>query len=307
MKENQPSPDDFLTVHMKMESNIFMEDREAYIARVRQAARGDPAKIARWLHGKWVKQPSGKGIFVNQFSRSIHVKGSMQRHRGIRPNTHFPIEIGYDLGTANSTISFEQVYGEKPWTVFDEIVIIGTPTALRTIARILLRKMDWWCGEMNHEFHFNHISDDSAFNQARNDGSYDYRIVEQTVAKELHESPERYPNLTIGGIRIVPAPKSAGSVAARVRAVQGRLEFKEMFVSALCPKHIEMFEFLEQDEERRGQYMAKLPFTPRKTAAGHIHVFDSMSYPIYHYEQGGRGSPRIPRGEVKAEMLDLNF
>jgi hypothetical protein len=306
IKENQENPDDFLTIHIKMEDNRWMEDRESYISRVKQSCRGDPAKIARLLHGKWVKQPSGKGIFAQHFSRNKHVRGDLARKRRVLPSTDYDIEVGYDLGTANSCISVEQRVGDRSWRVLDEIVIIGRPTPLRDVALVLLRRMNWWCAVMKHEFHFNHISDNSAFNQRRQDGSYDYRVVEQTIANELINFPERYPALTIKGIKVVAAPKPHGSVAARVRGVISRLQHSELIVSALATDHIDMFMLLEQEEEKGRGYTAMLPYTPKKTLAGHIHIFDAMSYPMYHYDLGGTGSPII-KDVAKTEMLDLHI
>jgi hypothetical protein len=73
-----------------------------------------------------------------------------------------------------------------------------------------------------------------------------------------------------------------------------RLQAELVVVSARCVKTIEMFENLEQLKDN--------PYEPKKDSR-HKHAFDSGSYPVYHYEMGGRGSRVQTGGETRLTTL----
>ena len=302
--------DDYTTFHLPMRENKWLpKDKKAnYIKRLMEASRNDPTALERDILGKWVKRKSGNGIFATQWSRETHMAGDPKKDTRILPDVRFPLEIGYDIGSANTAISFTQLISTvtgQLWTVFDEVVLINKRVPIFQIAPMVLGKMNFWCARMEHKFVINHISDSAAFNQVRTDGSYDARDFEAQCYRLLKTGA--FPSLAhIPAIKMNAAPKGAGSVPGRARMTMAKLQSNQLLISSSCAKHIEMFEQLECEKEIQGNYKATLPFTPKKTAAGHIHVFDSMSYPMWFYEMGCLPLPPIDPENTKSEFLDLN-
>lgn len=290
---------DYAVFHVPISDNQFVDDeqKQATLDNVREEARTDPTAIDRLILGKWVKKPSGKGLFAEWFRRQLHVRGSVEKQQYIIPAGNV-IDIGYDIGTANTAITFEErlltVKGEL-YSWFDEIVLVEKYVPIPQVAPMLLGRMNYWCGRTGRPLFFNHIADAGSFDQMRPDGSYDARKLEQEVAKELKEHPERYPHLRHiiyvnpslppaelefreQPIRLRPCPKPDGSVSSRVKMMIARLQSELIVVSARCTRHIEMFENLPVDPDK--------PYHPPKTSR-YKHAFDSSTYPVYHYEMGG--------------------
>lgn len=306
-KEKKPKrKSDYATFHFPMTENTFMtpDEKEKYLETVYEACRTDPTAEDRLLKGIWRKKPSGKGIFKEYFDRNTHVKGNREKNSVIIP-TGRVLDVGYDMGTANTSISFLQKFHTRTglgWAIFDELALVEKYMPIPQLAPLLLKHMNYWCERCNTPFIFNHISDSAAFDQMRPDGSYDARKLEEEVHRELREHPERYPGLKhlirrrrdelgmeilgpagVRGIlfKLVPCEKPAGSVPARVKIAISKLQSSDLLVSARCVKTIEMFENLECDEEKSRHH-------PKRSR--HIHVFDSATYPIYHHEMGGVSS-----------------
>jgi hypothetical protein len=302
-KERMPKKrKDYAVFHVPITDNQFVdeEQKQATLANIQEEMRVDPTAYDRLILGKWVKRPTGKGLFAKFFRRPTHVHGDLKSRRFIIPRGNI-IDIGYDPGTANTAISFnERHYTRKGelWTAFDEIVLVGQYVALPEVVVKLLVQMDYWCERTGRTLHFNHISDSGAFDQMRPDGSYDARKIEELAQKELTDHAARYPRLAHlrRRIRLVPCPKPNGSVASRVRMMIGLLQTEMFAVSARCPRLIEMFENMEEDPDR--------PYQPRKESR-YKHAFDALSYPIYHYEMGGRSAGPLTEGETKLVELHV--
>jgi len=308
VKKNQADPKQYATIHVPMHENIFMANRDEYIEQVKEACKSDPTAYDRLIRGLWVKRPRGKGLLAPYFSRATHVLGRRKARVGILPSTRWPIiQMGYDLGPANSCITFEQnpPTNDIPlWSIFDEIIHIqavdGKNTPWHIIAIEMLKKMNFWCKVMGKNFVFQHLSDSDAFTKKNTDGSISGRQLERTLRRMLDERADSYPHLKHLGKRfkIQGVPKPQGSVAGRVNIVIAKLMNNELKFSDLCPFHIEMVERLEQAPNKDSLH-------PLKTVRGHIHVFDSMSYPMYHAEMGGRllNSPEV--GEITSDYLEM--
>lgn len=239
---------------------------EGYYDNVMAAVKGDPIEEARMLRGEWIDAPSGEAIFGASFSKELHVRGDALKGVGLLPSTDFPILVGYDLGPAHSSIHFMQYLigaDRHMWLVFDELNFVEKRFPYSRIVPQLLKRMDYWNERLDHNFHFEHISDDSAFNQLRPDGSLDHQTVEQ---------------LSKGRIKMKAAPKGKGSVLSRTRILLDVLASEEIIISATCPKTIDMLMFLESNKEKKGEYDPDARFKPKRCK--HLHVFDSLTYPM---------------------------
>jgi len=304
---------DYGVFHLPMTENTFMDNKEEYIATVMEACRTDPTAYDRLIKGLWIKKPTGKGLFAEYFRRALHVRGSIEKKQFIIPSGAV-IDVGYDIGSANTAITFEERLQTKKGELtswFDEIVLVEKYVPIPEVAPMLLGRMNYWCGRTGKKLHFNHIADSASFDQMRPDGTYDARKLEQEVAKELKEHPERYPHLNHviyanpeapekervfreRPVRLRACPKPDGSVMARVKMTISRLQAELVVVSARCVRHIAMFENIEVDPEK--------PYTPKK-GSRHKHAFDSSTYVVYHHEMGGAaGGPEVG-GEARLTEL----
>lgn len=317
--KNNPNPkssQDYLVMHFPMWDNWFIEPtlKKDLIASVAEEGRNDPTAIARLIHGEWVKKPTGKGIFKDYWNRDIHVAGTWDPKKPEAAQLILPdpgrrtIDIGYDPGEANYSITFLQPrrakHGEG-WMVFDEIVLTGKHVPAQNVAVMLLDHMDYWVRRMQHNFWFHHIADAAAFNQMNYDGSFDAMKMQQYVREALLENPEKWPGLQYlvqrgpgyeeVSYRIAECPKPHGSKSGRVRMVVELLQHRLIKVSAKCVKTIEMFESL--DRSSGGVFEPE--GGPQK------HPFDSMSYPIYHHEMGGRLYGPRPAAGAGTELYAL--
>lgn len=240
--------------------------KEGYYDNVMEACRADPIEYARMVRGEWIDAPEGDAIFKDQFTTSLHVRGDAIKGNGLVPSTEFPVLAGYDLGPAHSSIHFlQQIMGRDKtvWIVFDELNFVEKRMPYYEIVPLLIQRMAYWDRRMKFNFTWKHISDNSAFNQIRTDGSFDHQTVER---------------LSKGRIKMMAAPKGKGSVATRVRMVMDMLVREELFISATCLKTIDMFMALTSDTKKNNRYDPEGRMTPKRSK--HIHVFDSMTYPI---------------------------
>lgn len=322
-KDKKPKKrDDYEVFHFPMTENYFMspEQKEEYLANVYEACRNDPTAEDRLLKGIWRKKPSGKGIFKDYFDRLIHVRGDFEKKLFIIPRGRM-IDIGYDMGSANTSITFLNkiltVTGEG-WAIFDEIVLVERYVPIPNLAPMLLKHMNYWCERAKTPFLFNHIGDSGSFDQMRPDGSYDARKLEECVKRELMTNHALYPALdhlieweivqtSQGPMRtgkavnatftMVPCPKPAGSVPTRVKMTIARLQAEELLVSAKCQKVIAMFENLDCNEQESIHH-------PKKNSP-YKHALDSTTYPIYHHEMGGQLASTIDVGRT-SNFIDLD-
>lgn len=254
---------------------------EGYVERLIEVLRTDPVEYARLIKGEWVDRPTGDGLFKEYYIPAIHLKGNPATGTGLMPLTGFPIVIGYDLGQVFSSVTLLQLIPTKTktlWIIFDEIDHLGQKILYKKLAWEVIEKMRFWQLRMDYKFNFRHITDESAINQWRpgNGGSFDAWEFEKEYNRELE---------TLGGsdmrpIKLEGCEKGPGSVAARVRLLQGKLFQEEVFVSARCPNAIETLMKLEADKED--------PEKPKRSK--YLHKFDSMTYPMLKMEMGGSKS-----------------
>jgi hypothetical protein len=247
-----------------------------YIERLERTLKNNPTLRDRLINGVWVDMPTGEGLFKEYYVPDLHVKGNIIKGHGLLPMAGFPILIGYDLGQKWSSATFLQCIptatGKAIWIVFDEVDHLGEKILYKKMAWEIMARMEFWRKKMNYQFQFMHIADESAINQWRpgGEGSYDAWEFEKEYNRQAKDKDERK-------IKILGCPKGDGSVAARIRLLQGKLYQEEFFVSALCTNTVGMLLNIEAHKE-----------DPDKPARGKwIHKFDSVTYPMFKIEMGG--------------------
>lgn len=269
----------FKVYHVPFRENAHRKEAADYIKTLEAAVRNDPIERARLIEGRWVERPTGQALFRDYFVPARHVVGDAKAGTGLVPVKGFPVVIGYDLGQVYSSAVFMQyVPLETPiWIVFDEIAYLGKRILYKNMAIEICERVLDWNKAVGDKLAWEHVTDDSATTQWRpGDGSYD--------AWEFEREFNRYSLLHgLGEMRMKGCPKGAGSVEARVRSVQAKLHQDQLLISDTCTHVKEALLMLEakKDEE----------LAPKKTAAGHIHVFDALSYPLLKFELHGIGTP----------------
>lgn len=286
-KDGTPKPWDtnYAVYHVPIAENVHNLP-PGYYESILEACRDDEIEERRMVHGEWVDAPEGDALFVDDFIEDKHMVGDVAAGQGLLPFKGFPIQIGYDLGAAHSSITFEQYVAtveRKLWLVFDEIVTTDSYTPYPVLVPKIVKRMDYWLERGGYPFRFEHISDNSAFNQFRAaSGSFDHQDVEA---------------LSLGRIRMWECPKGPGSVETRVRQTKEKLNDSAIYISRLCPKTKEMFLKLPCDKSNR--------MTPQK-ASRFRHPFDSKTYPHLFYGSTRKNQPtRIQTGQVDAPVYSL--
>jgi len=283
---------DYAVYHVKIEDNIDNLPK-GYYDRIQEAVKSDPIEEARMVRGEWIDRPAGDAIFGPYFNKSLHMVGDS--NSGILPNENFPILVGWDPGSVNNAVIFMQaLVGEDGivWTVFDELVTINKKLPYTTLVPLVMRKMAYWNRKCDTKFTYQHISDNSAFNQFRaKTGSYDVKDIEE-ISRQKAET------FNLSPIRMRAAPKFNGSVEARVRLTIGKLQSDRFLVSNQCTAIVKMFQNLVS--ERQGKtYDPNMAFKPKRSI--YIHPFDAMSYVFLSYDT--LASP--PGQLVKTEIMDI--
>jgi hypothetical protein len=138
------------------------------------------------------------------------------------------------------------------------------------VVPMILKRMDYWVNHplVGHPYFFEHIIDEAAYTLDKK-GSCDAADIQR---------------LSNDRIRLKPCPKGSDSKPARVRITQGLLQQQTIFISAQCPRTIEMFENLESEKAKEGEYDELQGFRPKRSI--YLHPFDSLSYPIFYYNAG---------------------
>jgi phage terminase large subunit len=277
VKEDGTWDDDFARYHVPITENI-QNIPDGYYDRVMSACRSNQVLMARLVRGEWLDMPKGEAIFRYVFSPMLHVRPwPVTLGQGLSPVPGHPIIAGYDLGPAHSSIHFMQLLtlvDRNLWFVFDEINYVGQYCPYKTLVPIIMDRMDYWEAKTKQKFAWEHISDDSAFNQIRGNGSYDAAEVEKHSA---------------GRIVMRAAPKGIGSVAARIRILMELCEQEEIMVSSFCTHTINMFSMMESGKDG---------LTPREDDP-HKHCADSLSYPIITYLHGSKAQALLgPQSKI---------
>jgi len=296
---------DFAVYHVPFEENQHNVPAD-YYQRVIDACAHDVILHKRLIEGEWVDRPSGDALFSEYFYEPVHVRGS-KRNR-LLPSPLFPITIGYDLGQSCNAIIFLQYITTKTksvWLLFDEMVYVNRKISYDVLTRNLMRRMYFWnkrarelADDETFNFRFDHVSDNSAFNQFRagSAGSYDHLDVERASRKLLPQFPGLRP------IKMRDAPKFQGSVEARVRITMDLLHNEELIVARACERSYQMFLNLLQDKPKRSSYDSAAAFRPRRSV--YLHPFDAMSYPFLTYDLGGRPPTNVSRSQTELVVLN---
>jgi hypothetical protein len=243
--------------------------------------------MRRLIYGEWIDRPTGEGLFKDYYIEAIHIKGDAVKGLGLRPTPGFPIIVGYDLGQVYSSITFLQLVTVKQkdkdgkttykaiWKVFDEVDHLGERTLYKKMAWEVIERMRHWRTLCDYPFQYMHVTDESAINQWRpgGEGSYDAWEFE----KEFNRAAADLGVTDVSKLRMLGCPKGQGSVAARIRLLQGKLYQEEVFVSATCKNAKEMLLHLESEEDT--------PDKPKRSKF--LHKFDSMTYPMLKMEING--------------------
>ena len=275
---------------------------EAYWDNVLTACKSDPVEYARMVEGKWVDKPEGEAIFHDLWSDARHVRGDFLKSKGIVPLEDHLVVLGWDPGAAHTSISMLQflVTPKKVhWLLFDEICMVGKYMPYRILVPKVLQRLLYWehfaREHYGHEvkFKFMHVADLSAFNQFRaRDGSFDAQDIEDISRKYVADEKidERFV------IKMRACPKGQGSVETRVRILSDLLYEDSISVSAICPRHRDMFMGLEAEKDNR--------MKPKRSI--HLHVFDSVTYPCLFFQSGlGRGATRLQTKTIKTEFYRI--
>jgi hypothetical protein len=273
----------FKVYHVPFRENAHRPEMATYLDTLERAVKGDPIEKARLIDGLWVERPTGNALFKDYFIQGRHIVGDARAGTGLVPIKPWSCIIGYDLGQVYSAAVFMQFVQTKDgpmWRIFDEVVHLSQKITYKQMAIEICERILDWNKAMGYQFHWEHIADDSATTQWRpGDGSYDAWEFEKEFNKFClaHKLPV---------MRMVGCPKGAGSVEARVRLTQAKLHQDQLVISDTCTNVKAAVMMLEAKEGEA--------FKPKKTVAGHIHVFDAWSYPFLKYDLAGTYNPTPP-------------
>lgn len=274
VNDNGDWNEDYACYHVPISENIRNIPRD-YYDRLIEACRADPIEAARMIDGRWIDRPEGEAIFKDVWVHQLHVKPSdpeaAKQGIGLWPKVGHVVLVGFDLGPAHTSVHFMQSIpvrrGEEirqVLIVFDEMNYVGQYSNYRKIAPRVVARMAYWDALLGTQFKYDHIAGEDAFNQIRSDGSFDAWIIQ---------------NASSGKINLRSAPRGPGSVPARVRLIMELLQQEELLISAACVRTIDMFKCLEVKSQRGKEWSADDELVPAK--GPHLHVFDSLSYPIF--------------------------
>ena len=279
-KKNDGWNTNFGVHHLPSHLNDYVEDMEGYQAKIMEDMRDDPTAYDRLIKGLWVAKITGDALFAKSYDPDIHLRGEPGK-TGLLPIRGYPIIIGYDPGDSNNARTFMQrvpYKGRWFWRVIDAIANFNEHTHYEDLIRDQLDVMAAWNKRMNYVFDYEHIGDKAMYTHFNPQGSYDY-LEFYRISKRLIAEYERFAQLS--PIRVKAPDKGDGSVGERVRCVRNCLHSERLLISALAPEVDDMFRYLKK---AKGVGGVEIDDKPQKTKRGHIHTFDSTSYPIYYYE-----------------------
>lgn len=278
---------DHKTFSFRLEDNPFISDREK--DDLKRTYRAEPNKYARYVEGKWTKDPS-KTVFGDVWLKNIHVVGDAESQNPddwdyiVPPETSFELVTGWDLGDVNHAaciIAPREIEGGRAFDIIDELVFVKERISIRDFTKAFIEKMDYWEQFMKDEYKregvlWRHWSDSSAMRFRAVADSYDELEVRKASG---------------GRIVINSAPKFGGMVGLRVSLAKKMLFDKRLFVSAQLRNTISMFEGLKKG---RGTSV----IDPR---GSHKHIFDAITYALscespMDLQGGGRVEPRVTTG-----------
>lgn len=270
--KNEPDMEDwklkYHRIHFNLEDNPYATEAEK--KDLYRDYQSDPAKLARYFHGKWVRD-SSNSAFADVFSHNIHVVGELEPHKKLeemellRPHDKtFYVDVGVDIGDVNTAIEIGVPRMADATTIcydiFDEYVILGEKVDLRDITAAVIAKMDYWDAYITSALKlpkkpmWRFWSDPSSMRYRSSVGGTEAQLV------------ELYSN---GRIVMEPVMKGDGSVRARLDMLRRMLYEERIFFSAACERTIDMLRSL-----RKGRSHTHLIERGSKWK----HSFDALTY-----------------------------
>ena len=283
-KETGVKDSKFSVYHVPFTENAHRPEMKGYLETLARAVKGDPIEKARLIDGQWIERPTGEALFKSYYITERHVVGVAADNVGLVPVKGYPVQIGYDIGQVYTAAVFLQYVPTKNgplWMVIDEITHLREKILYKNMAREIVDRILDWNSTVGVKLPWEHITDDSAVNQWRPGGGGSYDAWEFELEFNKASIKHGLPQMKMRG-----CPKGSGSVEARVRLLQGKLHSDQFLVSDCCTRVKEMLLMLEGRKDD--------PMKPKKTAAGHIHVFDALTYPILNLEINGELSGYSP-------------
>ena len=263
---------------------------DGYVEGLEKLYKHDPVEADRMLRGIWVDRPSGDALFRDCFNIAIHVApltdSGIPDHRSrLMPDPTHPFIIGMDPGAVYNAYSFIQWLPPGPglpwtetlgWLVFDEVCVMKRKVLYNDIVPIIMRRIKWWRTQIQARPGQVWVSDSSAFNQWR-PGNTQGSNYDSLEIQRIYETRRAFFDLE--PMRIKEAPKFSGSREIRVRLLTQLLNEHRILVSSQCVHHRNMLLNLESEKQKDGKaFDPDLAMSPKRS--DHIHVFDSLTYPI---------------------------
>jgi hypothetical protein len=260
------------------EHNVSAKNR----ANLRKTLRAKPILRQRLYECKWVAMPPGDAIFAAEFDERKHMKGDVEKKRGLTPIPGYPIVMSFDWGKRNMGFSFRQIIetDEGPFSIlFDELAYFQELHKTSRVSIAILEKMRYWTEWLREKkddpaekwcWYFI-TGDDATTNFNPDSGNIYARDLEDHLNKEIEEELDRYRGLEIPTIRGCPRPRE--SVEKRVDIVAESLMEERAVYSETCVGHRGMLFHLPEDPDKKG--------VPAKGNRW-IHIFDGYSYADYY-------------------------
>lgn len=272
--------------------NVSQKNREM----LSKNLRANPILKARLVDSKWIAMPKGDALFKAQFDEGKHMRGDVEKKKGLTPVPGFPIVIGMDWGARSVGIVMKQIIesDEGPFDIaFDSISFYQEMHKTSSLARAILEKMRFWNVWLRNERGWEEeeaqrdenliplgapswswwfiTGDDATTNVNPESGNIHAKDLSDHMQKILEEEPLRYYGIDAPVIRGCPRPKD--SIGKRVDIIAENLMSEMAVVSELCVDIRGMFFHLSRDKEN-----------PSHPAKGNrwIHIFDGYSYPNYY-------------------------
>lgn len=256
-----------MAIHFDLDDNPYLTDAEK--KDLYRDYQHDPAKLARYYYGKWVRD-STNGVFSDVFSFNLHVVGEWDEslpeddQELLRPAPKtYAIDVGLDIGDVNTSIHFGVPrFADATilcYDIIDEIAFLGEKVPLTEISELIEGRMDYWEAYCKAELKLENIlwrfwSDPSSMQYKSSAGSTEARIIE-VYSK--------------GRIQLTPVVKGEGSVKARLNLLRRMLFEERVFISAKAVRTIDMLRSL-----KKGKSQTHIIDRTSKWK----HSFDSLTY-----------------------------
>ena len=264
--------DQFSVHYFDLNDNVWISEKDKLD--IINRYKGDPDKEARYVWGKWVKSRVGS-LFEDQFDSNIHVIGKSYIFQPrdtwdvlIPARNTALITTGWDLGSINHAV----VMGCSRWRgkelvfdIIDELVSIDMEIPLSEFVKEVMGKMERWnqvlISRGASSVEYRHWSDTSAFN-------FKSAAEKSEAALVLKYSD--------GDIQLRRIQKGRDSVRTRIGMLKRMLTDRQIYVSVLCDRVIEMLKLVKDRDI--------LTQAGRASGSGrrHVHSFDAMTYMISH-------------------------